>query len=70
MANNKPRKYKESERFSIRRFAFWLSTAGVVYFSQYWDVAGMVISSVVLTLTLIAKFFSWLKENKQANRRD
>jgi len=61
--NNKPRKFKETERFSIRRLAFLLSTTGVVYFSQNWDVPGMVISSAVLTLTLISKFLSWLKEN-------
>jgi len=63
--NNKPRKYKETERFTIRRLAFWLSTAAVVYFSQRWDVTGMIISAVVLSLTLISKFFSWVKENRR-----
>src|SRR5215470_13690604 len=47
--NNKPRKYKETERFTIRRLAFWLSTAAVVYFSQHWDVSGMAISAAVLS---------------------
>jgi hypothetical protein len=63
--NNKPGKYKETERFTIRRLVFWLSTAAVVYFSQHWDVTGMIISAVVLSLTLISKFFSWVKENRR-----
>jgi hypothetical protein len=63
--NNKPRKYKETERFTIRRLAFWLSTAAVVYFSQHWDVSGMVISAAVLSLTLISKFFSRVKVNRR-----
>jgi len=60
--SNKPRKFKETERFSIRRLAFWLSAAGTVYFIGVWDVVGMAISGAVFVLTLISKLISMAKE--------
>jgi len=66
--NNKPQKYKETERFSIRRFVFWLSVAGIVSFAGVWDVTGMVISVIVLLLTVVSKGISMIKEGR--NGRD
>jgi len=66
--NNKPQKYKETERFSIRRFVFWLSVAGIVSFASVWDLTGMVISIGVFLLTVVSKFISMIKEG--ANGRD
>lgn len=60
--NNKPRKYKETERFTIRRLAFWLSAASAIYFMNVWDVAGMIISAGVLLLTIISKIISVIRE--------
>lgn len=60
--NNKPRKYKETERFTIRRLAFWLSVGGAVYFMNVWDVPGMIISAGVLLLTIISKIISVIRE--------
>jgi hypothetical protein len=69
--NNKPYKPKETERFSIRRAAFWFSGAAVVYFAGVWDVRGILIFGPVFLLTLISKFRSWMKENKKkSNHRD
>lgn len=69
--NNKPQKFKETERFSIRRAAFWFSGAAVVYFAKTWDVRGMLIFGAVFLLTLISRFLSWLEENKKkSNHRD
>jgi hypothetical protein len=67
MANNKPQKFKETERFSIRRLAFWLSAAGTVYFIGVWDVVGMAISGAVFVLTLISKLFSMAKETDDSD---
>jgi hypothetical protein len=67
MANNKPQRYKETERFSIRRLTFWLSAAGAVYFTGVWDVVGMVISGTVLALTLISKLISMAKETDDSD---
>jgi hypothetical protein len=67
--NNKPQKYKETERFSIRRLTFWLSVSGTVYFAGIWEPTGMVIFLAVLILTLISKAISMSKE-KESNRKD
>jgi hypothetical protein len=68
--NNKPQKYKETERFSIRRLVFWLSASGVVYFTGVWDVTGMVISLVVFVITLVSKLISMSKEKEGGDDRD
>jgi hypothetical protein len=60
--NNKPRKYKETERFSIRRLTFWLSVAAFIYGLNVWDVTMIVISAVASLITIVAKVISVVKE--------
>jgi hypothetical protein len=66
--DNKPRKYKETERFSIRRLAFWLGVSGIVYFANLWDAWGIAISAGVLLLTIISKIISVISESRKPNR--
>jgi hypothetical protein len=68
--DNKPQKYKETERFSIRRLTFWLSIAGIVHFASVWDPPGLTISVVVCLMTLIAKALSKHKEKTKSDPRD
>jgi hypothetical protein len=70
MADNKPQRYKETERFSIRRLSFWLSIAGIVYSAGVWDVIGLAISSGVLILTLVSKLISEAKDEDQSDHKD
>jgi hypothetical protein len=67
---NKPQKYKETERFSIRRLVFWLSVSGVVYFTGVWDVTGMVISLVMFVMAVVSKLISMSSEKGSDNDRD
>jgi hypothetical protein len=67
---NKPQKYKETERFSIRRLVFWLSVSGVVYFTGVWDVTGMVISLVMFVMAVVSKLISMSSEKASDNDRD
>ena len=60
--NNKPRKYKETDRFTIRRLTFWLSFAAFIYGLNVWDVTMIVISAVASLITIVAKVISVVKE--------
>jgi hypothetical protein len=60
--NNKPRKYKETDRFTIRRLTFWLSFAAFIYGLNVWDVTMIVVSAVVALMAIVAKVISVMKE--------
>jgi hypothetical protein len=60
--NNKPRKYKETERFSIRRLTFWLGVTAFIYGLKVWDVTMIAISAAVTLITIVAKVISAMKE--------
>ena len=64
--NNKPRKCKETDRFTIRRLTFWLSFAAFIYGLNVWDVTMIVISAVVALMTIVAKVISVMKETDDA----
>jgi hypothetical protein len=60
--DNKPGKYKETERFSIRRLTFRLSFAAFIYGLKVWDVTMIVISAAVALVSIVAKIISVMKE--------